>query len=65
MVRLEIEGAKPENHARLWRIAGDDPAAFNSPEKQPITIDGPHHVALDGTGRLPPQSIRLYRLPLK
>ncbi len=65
VVHLEIKGAEPENHARLWRIAGDDPAAFNSPEKQPITIDGPHNVAFEGTVKLPPQSVSLYRLPLK
>jgi len=63
VVAIDLAGAKPTGTAAVWRIAGDDPKAFNSVDEQPIIVKH-HEVDFDNRLKLPPYSASLYRLPL-
>ena len=56
-------GVRPAGKATVWRIAGDDPKAFNTVDQQPIAVKE-SKIDFGDTLRLPPYSVSLYRLPL-
>ncbi|MBN2023563.1 MAG: hypothetical protein JW809_12330 [Pirellulales bacterium] len=64
-IELAVEAVGVADRARLWRIAGPDPGAFNAPGKQAVAIAGPEEAPFDGTLSVPAYSVSLYRVPLK
>ncbi len=65
VVTAGIDAAEVAGKGKLWQIVGDKPTLTNSPDVQPITINGPQEIDFDGTLSVPPFSVSLYRLPLK
>jgi alpha-N-arabinofuranosidase len=63
-VRLTLRGLKAGSQATVWRIAGDDPKAFNTVENKPVTIKEEKGVPFGEEITLPPYSVNLYRVPL-
>ncbi|MEX2317577.1 MAG: alpha-L-arabinofuranosidase C-terminal domain-containing protein [Pirellulales bacterium] len=63
-VRLKLTGLKAGAQATVWRIAGDDPKAFNTVDNKPVTIKEEKSVPFGEEITLPPYSVNLYRVPL-
>jgi alpha-N-arabinofuranosidase len=64
-LKINIEGGKTADKATRWRIAGDDPTAFNTTSEQAVSIRKTDNVTFDGEVKLPPYSVNLYRIPLE
>jgi alpha-N-arabinofuranosidase len=64
-LKAGVNGAKLADRATVWRIAGDDPKAFNTERDQPISISEEKDVAVSDTITVPPYSVNLYRVPLE
>jgi len=64
-VKLSIDGANLGQTATVWRIAGDDPTAFNTAQEQPVAIEEERNVAFGDELTLPPYSVNLYRVAVE
>jgi alpha-N-arabinofuranosidase len=64
-VRLKLASLNLADQATVWRIAGDDPKAFNTVENKPVTIKEEKNVAFGDEITLPPYSVNVYRVPVK
>lgn len=65
-VQIDLKTLQPAGKAQGWRIAHEDPLAFNDPGKPPV-IDIQTLPAADWTGNLTiqPVSITLYKIPVR
>jgi alpha-L-arabinofuranosidase len=64
VVAVEVPGIKPTGKATMWRIAGDDPKAFNTVESQPVSIEQQGNLDASDTIELAPFSVTLLRVPV-
>jgi alpha-N-arabinofuranosidase len=64
-IRLAANGVELADKATVWRIAGDDPTASNSDQKQPVAIEEQKQEAFNGEIVVPAYSVSLYRVPLR
>lgn len=64
-LHLKVVGATVGRTATVWRIAGDDPTAFNTVDNQPVTIDEERDVPLGDELTVPPYSVSLYRVSME
>jgi len=63
---LSVKGVSPPKTARLYRIAGTDPMAYNDPGKEPvIKIEETANALFGGRLTLPPLSVSVYQLEVK
>jgi alpha-L-arabinofuranosidase len=64
-IKLALNGVKLADKANVWRIAGNDPSAFNSDKQQPVEIDEEKDVAFGGDITVPAYSVDVYRVPIR
>jgi alpha-L-arabinofuranosidase len=64
VVALNLPGVRPVGKATVWRIAGEDPKAFNTVDKQPVAIRKQDGVRSGDSVKLAPYSVTLVRLPV-
>jgi alpha-N-arabinofuranosidase len=64
-IHVDLAGLAVGDKANVWRIAGDDPLAFNSVDKQLVGVKAETNVAFGGNLTVPGYSASVYRLPLK
>jgi alpha-L-arabinofuranosidase len=64
-MRLTFDGVKPASSATVWRIAGNDPAATNSPDKPKVAITEETHVPFGETITVPAYSVNVYRVAIQ
>ncbi|MBN2308974.1 MAG: alpha-L-arabinofuranosidase, partial [Candidatus Hydrogenedentes bacterium] len=63
---IEVRGAGLTGAGRLWRIAGDDPMAYNEPGRPDTVVIAEEAVSgPGGTVEVAPLSVSLYRLEVK
>ena len=62
-IRLAVEGAILGSKATVWRIASDDPAAQNTPERQPVAIAEEKNIPFGDEFTVPAYSVNLYLVP--
>jgi alpha-N-arabinofuranosidase len=63
-LRLKLTGLRAGRQAKVWRIAGDNPQAFNTADREAIAIREEPSVAFGDDMTIPPYSVNLYRVPL-
>jgi alpha-N-arabinofuranosidase len=64
VLAIDVKGITLPATARLWRIAGTDPMAYNEPGKPPsVVIQEMAAVPVSKALRVPPMSISLFELP--
>ena len=64
-VHVQVAGMKLHTAANVWRIAGNDPGAINTVEKQKVTIVEEENIPFGEQLKVPPYSISVYRAPIK
>ncbi len=64
-VHVHVAGMKLHTAANVWRIAGNDPEAINTVEKQKVTIVEEKNIPFGDQLKVPPYSISVYRAPIK
>jgi alpha-N-arabinofuranosidase len=62
---VKFDGVKLGPAANVWRIAGPDPAAHNTPDKQNVSIAEEKNVPLKEQITVPAYSVNLYRVPIE
>jgi alpha-L-arabinofuranosidase len=65
MLELHVAGAETASTADVWRIAGEDPRATNSPKNQQVKIVEERDVEFSETMTVPAYSVSLYRVPIE
>jgi alpha-N-arabinofuranosidase len=63
-IDVKFAGAKTGGTAKAWTIAGNDPEATNSLEKQRVKIDEKASVPFGDRIEVPAYSVSVYRVPL-
>lgn len=63
-IGVKIKGVKLAKSANVWRIAGNDPEAINTADKQAVAIAEEHNVSFGDRVTVPAYSVSLYRVPL-
>jgi alpha-N-arabinofuranosidase len=61
-IELKFDGAKVASKANVWRIAGSDPEAINTAEKQAVAIASEANVPFGDHITVPRYSVNLYRV---
>ena len=64
-MQFKFDGIKPGSSATVWRIAGSDPAAHNTADKQQVAIAEEKNVPFGDQVSVPAYSVNLYRVPLE
>ena len=64
-IDVKFAGVKTGGTAKVWTIAGDDPEATNTPEKQGVKINEKASVPFGERIEVPAFSVIVYRVPLK
>ena len=64
-IRVAVEGAKLGSEATVWRIAGEDPAARNTPESRPVAIAEEKNIPFGDEVTVPAYSVNLYRVRIE
>jgi alpha-L-arabinofuranosidase len=64
-IHVNLDGLQVGDKVDVWRIAGDDPLAFNAVDKQQVGIKEERDVAYNGTLTVPAFSASIYRIPIK
>jgi len=64
-IQFKVTGANVGEKAKVWRIAGDDPEAINTPDKQAVEIDEEPNVPFADRTQVPAFSVSVYRIPVK
>jgi alpha-N-arabinofuranosidase len=64
-LRLMLNGLRTGREARVWRIAGSNPQAFNTADGEPIVIREETSIPFGDVLTIPPYSVNLYRVPLE
>ena len=64
-IHVDLNGLAVADQANVWRIAGDDPMAFNTIDKQQVGIQEERDVAFGDSLTVPGYSANVYRIPLK
>jgi alpha-L-arabinofuranosidase len=64
-VGVKMTGAKLGEKARVWRIAGSDPEAKNTPENQAVKIEEEASVPFGDRVTVPAHSVSVYRVLIK
>jgi alpha-N-arabinofuranosidase len=64
-LKLAVDGATLADTATVWRIAGDDPSAFNTVDDQPLSIAVEKDVGFGKEITVPPYSVALYRVAVE
>jgi alpha-N-arabinofuranosidase len=65
VIDVTIDGVKLKSSATVWRIAGNNPAAFNTAEKQAVAIAEEKNIPFGKQIRVPAYSVNLYRLQIE
>jgi alpha-N-arabinofuranosidase len=65
MLQITVDGLKPGTNAKVWRIAGNDPALFNTVDKKRIAIADEQQIPFNGELTVPAYSVNLYRVPIE
>ena len=64
-IHVDLDGLTVADKANVWRIAGDDPLAFNTIDNEQVGIQKERDVAFNNTLTVPAYSDSVYRIPIK
>jgi alpha-L-arabinofuranosidase len=64
-IQFATSGLKLADKATVWRIAGDDPAAFNTDTQQPVAIAEERGAAFGNNISVPGYSVNVYRVAIQ
>jgi alpha-N-arabinofuranosidase len=64
-LKLVVEGVELGDTATVWRIAGDDPAAFNNEKDQPIAVVEEKSAEFGEEVTVPGYSVSVFRVPVR
>ncbi len=61
---VKFDGVKPGSTTTVWRIAGSDPAAYNTADKKGVSIAEEKNVDFGEQITVPAYSVNVYRIPI-
>jgi alpha-N-arabinofuranosidase len=64
-IDAKVQGATLAPKGTVWRIAGDNPEAINTAEKQSVAISEPEEVSTAKSLTVPAYSVSVFRLPIQ
>ena len=64
-VTIELPGLEPSGNATVWRIAGEDPEAFNTVAEKPVAVERQDSVLLGDSVKMAPYSVTLIQMPVR